>query len=228
MKKNSKRYNERLKLVDREKKYSLDQAIKIIKQIDKKKFDETVALSFQLGIKAANNEMVRGTVSLPHGTGKTVKIICFCKGEAAREAETAGADFVGAEELVKKVQEGWLEFDIVVAHPDMMREVSKLGKVLGPRKLMPSPKTGTVTPNIGRAVSELKAGRIEFKSDKTGGLHAPCGKISFPEKSLLENAQIIIKAVKEAKPIGSKGDYLKSAAITATQGPGVRLAVTTL
>jgi large subunit ribosomal protein L1 len=217
-----------LKLVDREKKYPLDQAIKILKQVEKTKFDETVALSFQLGIKTAANEMVRGTVSLPHGTGSTVKVLCFCKGESAREAETAGADVIGAEELVKKVQDGWLEFDVVVAHPDMMREVSKLGKVLGPRKLMPSPKTGTVTPHVGRAVSELKAGRIEFKSDKTGGLHAPCGKLSFDEKKLLENAQVIIRAVKEAKPIGSKGDYLKSAAVTATQGPGIRLAVATL
>lgn len=228
MKKRSKRYTERLKLVDREKKYPLDQAIKLIKQIQVKKFDETVVLNFQLGIKTASNEMVRGTVSLPHGTGKTVKVICFCKGESAREAEGAGADVVGSEELVKKVQEGWLDFDVVVAHPDMMREVSKLGKVLGPRKLMPSPKTGTVTPNIGRAVKELKAGRIEFKSDKTGGLHAPCGKISFEEKALMDNAQSIIRAVKEAKPIGSKGDYLKSAAMTATQGPGIRLAVATL
>jgi large subunit ribosomal protein L1 len=228
MKKRSKRYTERLKLVDREKKYPLDQAIKLLKQIESKKFDETVVLNFQLGIKTSANEMVRGTVSLPHGTGKSVKVICFCKGESAREAEEAGADVIGSEELVKKVQDGWLEFDVVVAHPDMMREVSKLGKVLGPRKLMPSPKTGTVTPNIGRAVQELKAGRIEFKSDKTGGLHAPCGKLSFEEKALAENAQSIIRAVKEAKPIGSKGEYLKSAAMTATQGPGVRLAVATL
>ncbi len=229
MKKHSKRYQEREKLVDREKQDSLDQALKILKQVKVSKFDETVSLNFQLGIKAASgSETVRGTVPLPHGTGKSIRVVCFAKGEAAREAEEAGADTVGSEELVKKVVEGWMDFDVVVAHPDMMREVSKLGKVLGPRGLMPTPKTGTVTPAVGRAVKELKAGRIEFKSDKTGGLHVACGKLSFNETALLENAQVVIRAIREAKPVGAKGDYLKNISLALTHGPGVKLAVSNL
>ena len=186
----SKRFQVREKLVDREKKYSLPDAIKALKKVTNHKFDESISVDFQLGIKTASGtENVRGTVSLPHGSGKSVRVIAFCKGEGAREAQDAGADAVGAEELVEKVQKGWFDFDVIVAHPDMMREVSKLGRVLGPKGLMPTPKTGTVTPNVGKAVKELKGGRIEFKSDKTGGLHAICGKLSFAENSLIENAQ---------------------------------------
>jgi len=224
MLKRSKRYQQRFELLEQGKRYSLDEAIKTLKQVEQKKFDETIALNFQLGIqRGAGNEMVRGTVSLPHGSGKSVRIICFCKGDGAQEAEQAGADYVGAEDLVQKVQGGWFDFDVVVAHPDMMREVSKLGKVLGPKKLMPSPKTGTVTPHVGKAVQELKAGRIEFKSDKTGGLHAACGKLSFPEEALIENARTVIRAVKEAKPAGCKGDYIKNISIAPSQGPGFPL-----
>ena len=227
--KRSKRFQKREKLVDREKKYSLPEAVKILKKIEDVKFNETVAINFQLGIRTeSGNENVRGTVSLPHGSGKSVRVICFCKGEGAREAKEAGADQVGAEELVQKIQEGWMEFDAVVAHPDMMREVSKLGRVLGPKGLMPTPKTGTVTPTVGRAVKELKAGRIEFKSDKTAGLHAVCGKLSFTENALLENARSVIRAVQDAKPPVSKGDYMRSATLTTTQGPGIRLALNAL
>lgn len=224
--KRSKRYRQREKLIDFNKKYSLAEAVKWVKKIEDKKYDETVSLNFQLGIKAeTGGESVRGTVSLPHGTGKAVRVVCFCKGEGARDAREAGADHIGAEELVQKIQEGWTDFDAVVAHPDMMREVSKLGRILGPKGLMPTPKTGTVTPHVGKAVRELKTGRIEFKNDKTGGLHAICGKLSFSEEALLENAKSIIRAVQEAKPPAGKGDYLKGVTLAPSQGPGVHLAL---
>ena len=224
--KSSKRNQKRSVLVDTAKKYSLEDAVKIIKKVDNQKYDESVSLNFQLGIRSdSGSENVRGAVSLPHGSGKKVRVICFSKGDGARDAKEAGADEVGAEELVEKVLGGWFEFDAVVAHPDMMREVSKLGRVLGPKGLMPTPKTGTVTPNVGRAVKEVKAGKIEFKSDKTGGLHTICGKISFSEQALIENSKVIIRAVQDAKPATSKGDYLKSVTIAPTQGPGIRLLV---
>lgn len=225
----SKRYKERSKLADSTKSYSLADAVKAIKQISNSRYDETISLNFQLGIRTeSGNESVRGTVSLPHGSGKSVRVICFCKGEGAREAKDAGADAVGAEDLVQKIQEGWMEFDAVVAHPDMMREVSKLGRVLGPKGLMPTPKTGSVTPNVAKAVKELKGGRIEFKSDKTGGLHAICGKLSFNENALLENARIVIRAVQDSKPPVSKGDYVKAITLAPSQGPGFRLALNAL
>ena len=227
--KGSKRFQKRQQLVDREKFYTLDEAVKILKQVEPAKFDETVSLNFQLGIHPEqSDEMVRGTVNLPNGSGQKRRVICFCKGEAAREAEAAGADVVGAEELVKKIQDGWMEFDAVVAHPDMMREVSKLGRVLGPKGLMPSPKTGGVTPQVGRAVKEMKAGRVEFKTDKTGGLHAICGKLSFSENAILENARAVVRAVREARPAAVKGDYFKAATLAATQGPGVTLSLNSL
>lgn len=220
----SKRYREKEKLVNREKQYSLEDAVQLLKQFKAGRCDESVTIDFQLGIRASqNDESVRGVVVLPHGTGKTLKVACVCKGPAAREAEAAGADAVGAEELIEKIQQGWMEFDALVAHPDMMRDLSKLGKVLGPRGLMPSPKAGTVTPNVGRAVQELKAGRIEFKSDKTGGLHAVCGKLSFDPAKISENAKTLIRAVRDAKPAASKGDYLKRITLAASQSPGVRL-----
>lgn len=225
----SKRQKERSKLVDSEKRYPLAEAIKILKKVPAGKYDETLCLSVQLGIKTeSGTENVRGTVSLPHGSGKKVRVICFCKGEGAKEAKEAGADVVGGEELVQKIQEGWLDFDAVVAHPDMMREVSKLGRVLGPKGLMPTPKTGSVTPNVARAVKELKAGRIEFKSDKTGGLHAICGKQSFSESALIENTAMVIRALQDAKPATAKGDYLRGATIALSQGPGVTLALNAL
>ncbi len=221
----SKRYQKRAELVDRMKQYSIEEAVQALKKIEGSKYDESVAIDFQLGIRPdQNDEQVRGTVVLPHGSGKKLRIVCICKGEAAREAQAEGADEIGAEELIKKIQDGWLEFDALVAHPDMMREVSKLGRVLGPKGLMPSPKAGTVTPNIGKAVKELKAGRIEFKSDKTGGVHAMCGKMSFSEQHLCENANALLRAVRDAKPSASKGDYFKRITIAPSQGPGFRLA----
>ncbi|MBN1688916.1 MAG: 50S ribosomal protein L1 [Candidatus Omnitrophica bacterium] len=227
--KRSKRYQERAKLVDRNKRYSLDDAVQIIKKIKDQKYDETITVNFQLGIDTASGtETVRGTVNLPHGSGKSIRVVCLCKGEIAKEAELEGADFIGAEDLVEKIQGGWLDFDAIVAHPEMMREVSKLGRILGPKGLMPSPKAGTVTPNVGRAVKELKAGRIEFKSDKTGGVHATCGKLSFSEEKLRENARRIVQAIRDAKPATAKGDYLGKITIAPSQGPGIRLAVNTL
>ncbi len=227
--KRSKRYQKRATLVEANKSYSLADAVSLMKKIQDTKYDETVSLNFQLGIRPEQSEeMVRGTVSLPHGTGQKIRVICFCKGEGVKAAEEAGADVIGAEELIQKIQGGWMDFDAVVAHPDMMREVSKLGKVLGPRGLMPSPKSGTVSPEVGRAVKELKAGRIEFKTDKTGGLHAPCGKLSFPEKALEENAAVLIRAVRDAKPAAAKGNYLRKVTLSVSQGPGVALAVASL
>jgi len=224
--KRSKRYQKRAGLVDREKTYAVSDAVRLVKKLTDVRYDESVALDFQLGIRPdQTEEMVRGIVSLPHGTGRKIRVICFCKGEEARAAQDAGADTVGAEDLVQKIQGGWMDFDAVVAHPDMMREVSKLGKVLGPKGLMPSPKSGTVTPDVGKAIKELKAGRIEFKSDKTGGLHAPCGKISLSENALEENVQALIRAVRDAKPQAAKGNYLKRITLSPSQGPGISLTV---
>lgn len=225
----SKRYKVRLSGVEREKLYTLDEALQALKKINNAKYDETVALNIQLGIKPdQSDQLVRGTVSLPNGSGKDIRVICFCKGEEAKAAQAAGANHVGGEELVQKVQEGWFDFDAVVAHPDMMREVSKLGRVLGPRGLMPTPKTGTVTPDVGRAVKELKAGRVEFKNDKTAGLHVICGKLSFSETALKENIQAAIKAIRDAKPSSSRGEYLRKISVSPTQGPGISLAVSAL
>ncbi len=224
MKTRSKRYKECLKAFDSTKSYSLPEAVKILKSFVPAKYDESVDLNFQLGIRPDQaNESVRGATALPNGSGKKVRVLCFAKGEAQRAAEQAGADYVGAEEYVKKIEGGWLDFDAVVAHPDLMREISKLGKVLGPRGLMPTPKTGTVTPDVGKAVKEIKGGRVEFKSDKTGGLHALCGKKSFSEDALISNAKTIIKAVSIAKPSAAKGDYLKRITISTSQGPGIKL-----
>lgn len=228
-KKRSKRYAKRSALVTEGKNYSLPDAIGILKNVTDNKYDETACVDFQLGIRAdQSDEMVRGTVALPHGTGRKIRVICFCKGEISKAAEAAGADIVGAEDLILKIQGGWMQFDAVVAHPDMMREVSKLGKVLGPKGLMPSPKSGTVSPDVAKAVRELKAGRIEFKSDKTGGVHAPCGKLSFSKEALEENTKTLIRAVKDAKPAAAKGNYLKSVTLSLSQGPGIPLTISSL
>jgi len=215
-----------LKAYDPVKSYTLPEAVKIVKQFSPAKCDETVGLNFQLSINPEQaNEAVRGTAALPHGSGKKIRVLCFAKGEAQRSAEQAGADYVGAEDYVKKIEGGWLEFDAVVAHPDLMRDISKLGKVLGPRGLMPTPKTGTVTPDVGKAIKEIKAGRVEFKNDKTGGLHVICGKKSFPEEALVQNATAVIQAVSRAKPSAAKGDYMKRIYLSASQSPGVKLQV---
>lgn len=228
MKKHSKRYEEASKLVESEKAYSLNEAVALVKTFPKTKFDETVELAIRLGVDAKqSDQQVRGTVALPHGTGKKVRVLVFAKGESAKLAKDALADYVGLEDLVEKINKGWFDFDVVIASPETMREVGKLGKVLGPKGLMPSPKTGTVTADVGKAVKEVKAGRIEFKMDKNGNLHMPVGKLSFDEKAILENAAAVIDAVARSKPPTSKGDFLQSCTLTTTMGPGIKILLKT-
>ena len=208
--------------------YTLQEAVPLLQKVKFAKFDETVDLTMRLGVDPKHaDQMVRGTVILPHGLGKTKKVLVIATGEKVREAEAAGADFVGGEDMVNKIQsENWIDFDAVVATPDMMRSVGKLGKVLGPRGLMPNPKTGTVTIDIARAVKEIKAGKVEFRVDKTGIIHAPLGKISFPAQNLIENAHALVDSVVKAKPAAAKGKYLKSVTLSSTMGPGVRIDTT--
>ena len=197
-------------------------AIKIAKNTSKKKFDETVDVVMRLGVDPRKaDQMVRGTVNLPHGTGKTARVIVFATGDKADAAREAGADVVGGDELIEKVNGGWLDFDAVVATPDMMGKVGRLGRVLGPRSLMPNPKTGTVTPNVAQAIKEIKAGKVEFRVDKTGIIHAPLGKTSFSANNLIENAHALVDSVVKAKPSAAKGKYLKSVTVSSTMGPGV-------
>lgn len=221
----SKAYRSASEKVDRTKQYPLTEAVALTKSVAKAKFDETVELAVRIGVdprKADQN--IRGTVLLPHGTGRTVRVAVFAKGEKAKEAETAGADVVGGEELVKRIsEEGWLEFDKAVATPDMMGLVGRLGKVLGPRGLMPNPKVGTVTMDVGRAVQELKGGKVEFRVDKAGNVHVPVGKISFEEQKLLDNASAVLDSIIKAKPTSAKGTYLLRIAVSSTMGPGVRV-----
>jgi len=221
-----KRYSEAVKLVEKKKHYRLGEAIEILKKMPKTKFDETLELDFNLGVDAKqSDQMVRGTVALPHGSGKKVRVVVFAKGEAAQAAKDAGADFVGFEDLVKKCQEGWSDFDVAVATTEAMQEVRKLGKVLGPRGLMPNPKTGTVTDDTAKAVKEVKAGRVEFKMDKAGNLHIAFGKVSFEPKAIEENAKSIIGAVLHAKPPSSKGHFIQSCTLSSTMSPGLRIDV---
>lgn len=218
-------------IVDKDltKDYDLDEAIELVKKASFAKFDETVDIALNLGVDPRkSDQMVRGTVVLPHGTGKTVRVLVFVKGEKEKEARDAGADFVGAEDLVEKITGGWLEFDKAVATPDLMGLVGKLGKVLGPRGLMPNPKLGTVTFDVGKAVKEIKAGKVEYRTDKAGIVHIPLGKVSFDKAKLLENAAAVVKSVGKAKPATSKGKYIKKASISSTMGPGVRIDVTKL
>ena len=220
----SKRYREAAKLVDKNKTYLLKEAIKVLKSFPKTKFDESVELAFHLGIDTKKSDhMVRGTVVLPHGTGKKVRVAVFCRGEAEKDAKEAGADYIGAQDLIDKVSGGWMDFDSVVATPDMMRDLSKLGKILGPRGLMPSPKTGTVTVNVGQAIKELKAGKVEFKADKQGGIHVAVGKISFAEDNLYENASLLIESLKGARPASLKGEFIKSISVSTSLGPGLKV-----
>lgn len=208
--------------------YSLEEAIPLVKKIKYANFDETVEVHMRLGVNPKHaDQMVRGTVVLPNGLGKTMRVLVITSGEKIREAEEAGADYVGGEEMVNRIQkENWLDFDAVIASPDMMRSVGRLGKILGPRGLMPNPKTGTVTMDVGRAVKEVKAGKVEFRVDRTGVIHAPVGKVSFPDDKLLENAQTLIQAVVRAKPAAAKGRYVRSATVCSSMGPGVPLDVT--
>ncbi|MCX5666411.1 MAG: 50S ribosomal protein L1 [Candidatus Omnitrophica bacterium] len=213
---------------DKTKIYSLKEAIAIVKKSPKTKFDETLEVSAKLNVdpKQAASSSIRGTVALPNGTGKKVRVIVFCKGEEEKKAREAGADFVGAEDLAAKISAGWLDFDVAIATPDMMKDLAKLGKILGPRGLMPNPKSGTVTPDTARAIKEVKAGKIEFKMDKQAGVHAPVGKMSFTEEALFSNAHVLIDAIMSSNPAGLKGHHVKSLYLSSTMGPGVKLDIT--
>lgn len=224
MVKSSKRMKAVLEQFDKEKTYSLEDAIGSVEKFPKVKFDETVELHLLLNIDLkASDQTVRGTVVLPHGSGKKVRIACFCKGEFEQNAQEAGADFVGGEELIEKVAKGFMDFDVVVAAPDMMKDLSKLGKILGPRGMMPTPKAGTVTMDVARAIRDVKAGKIEFKADKQGGIHVGFGKRSFSTEKLLENARHLIEAINHAKPSSVKGNLIKSASVSTTMGPGLKV-----
>ncbi|MFQ5562355.1 MAG: 50S ribosomal protein L1 [Parvularculaceae bacterium] len=212
--------------VDRDKRYAIDEAVKIVKSNAGAKFDETVEVSMNLGVDPRHaDQMVRGVVSLPHGTGRTVRVAAFAKDDKAEEAKEAGADIVGDADLVEKIQGGFMDFDRVIATPDMMPLVGRLGKVLGPRGLMPNPKVGTVTPNIGKAVKDAKGGAVQFRVEKAGIVHAGVGKASFSEDQIAENVKAFIDAVAKAKPSGAKGTYIKKIAISSTMGPGVKIDV---
>ena len=220
-----KRYTEIAKLVDRSVAYDPSEAVKLIEQTGKAKFDETVELHVRLGVDSRHaDQQVRGAVVLPHGTGKTKKVLVFAKGPKADEATAAGADFVGAEDMVQKIQsENWFEFDAVVATPDMMGVVGRIGKVLGPKGLMPNPKSGTVTMDVTKAINDIKAGKVEYRLDKTNIIHCPIGKVSFGEEKLLENLNAIMEAIAKAKPSAAKGQYFKNASIATTMGPGIKI-----
>src|SRR5215813_8190619 len=222
----SKRYDASSAKVKTDKAYSLDEAIGVLKQMPGAKFDESVDLSFRLGVDPKHaDQMVRGAVVLPHGIGKSVRVAVFAKGEKEREAREAGADTVGAEDLVERVQGGWMDFDTAIATPDLMGQVGRLGKVLGPRGLMPNPKLGTVTFDVGRAVREAKAGKVEFRVDKAGNVHVPVGKKSFALEQLAQNAMALLEAIVRAKPSASKGTYLRTLTLSSTMGPGVHVDV---
>ncbi len=221
----SKRYNKNAKLVEARKPHSLKDAVQLLAKFEKAKFNETVDLAFRLGVDPKqSDQMVRGTVPLPHGSGKVVRVLVFAKpGPTAEAARQAGAEFVGFDDMIKKCTEGWVDFDVAVATPEAMVEVRKLGKVLGPRGLMPNPKTGTVTDDTAKAVREVKAGRVEFKVDKAGNIHVPVGKASFKPEQLEENARSVIEAVAKARPASVKGVFMQSCTISATMSPGVRV-----
>lgn len=222
-----KNYREALQQVDREKAYAPAEAFELVKKIAKAKFDETVEVAVRLGVDPKRaDQQVRGAVVLPHGTGKTKRVLVFAKGEKAKEAEAAGADYVGDDDMVNKVAEGWLAFDVVVATPDMMGQVGKLGRILGPKGLMPNPKTGTVTFEIEKAVQEIKAGKIEYRVDKAGNVHAPIGKVSFETGQLVENFEALLDALIKAKPAAAKGQYVRGVTVASSMGPGVRVNAT--
>ncbi len=221
--KQGKRYEEASKLVDSSKLYEAKEALELVEKFPKAKFDETVELHVKLGVDSKHaDQQVRGTVVLPNGTGKTLRVLVFAKGDKAKEAEAAGADFVGAEELIPKIEkENWFEYDVIVATPDMMGVVGRLGKVLGPKGLMPNPKSGTVTMDVTKAISEIKSGKVEYRLDKTNIIHLGFGKVSFGTEKLLENYETVIDAIIKAKPAAAKGQYIRSVAITTTMGPSV-------
>ena len=223
--KRGKKYTEAAKLVDRSTQYDVADAISLVKKTAVAKFDETVEAHIRLGVDGRHaDQQVRGAVVLPHGTGKTVRVLVFAKGDKVAEAEAAGADFVGGEELIPKIQnEGWFDFDVVVATPDMMGVVGRLGRVLGPKGLMPNPKAGTVTMDVTKAVNDIKAGKIEYRLDKANIIHCPVGKVSFSEEQLADNFNTLMEAIIKAKPASAKGTYMKSVTITTTMGPGIKV-----
>ena len=223
--KHGKKYVDSAKLIDRTKFYDADEALDLVVKTSTAKFDETVEVHVKLGVDSRHaDQQVRGAIVLPNGTGKNVKVLAVCKGDNVKLAEEAGADFVGAEEMTQKIQsEGWMDFDVLITTPDMMGLVGRLGKILGPRGLMPNPMAGTVTPDIAKAVKEAKAGKIEYRLDKTNIIHCPIGKSSFGKEKLVENFNTLLEAIVKAKPAAAKGQYIKSCAVTSTMGPGVRI-----
>jgi len=226
MAKKGKKYQEAVKLVDKNKVYEVAEGIELVKKAATAKFDETVEAAFRLGVDPKRaDQQIRGAVVLPHGTGKVQRVLVFAKGEKAKDAEAAGADYVGDADMIAKIQGGWFDFDVVVATPDMMGEVGKLGRVLGPKGLMPNPKTGTVTFDVTKAVNEIKAGKIEYRVDKQGNIHAPIGKASFDADKLADNLAALTEALNRAKPAAAKGVYMKNVTLSSTMGPGVRVAV---
>ncbi|WP_099223733.1 50S ribosomal protein L1 [Listeria costaricensis] len=224
MAKKGKKYQEALKKVDAKKVYAVEEAVALAKEIDFAKFDATVEVAFRLGVDPKKaDQQIRGAVVLPHGTGKTQRVLVFAKGEKAKEAEAAGADFVGDAEYVDKINQGWFDFDVIVATPDMMGEVGKLGRVLGPKGLMPNPKTGTVTMDVTKAVNDIKAGKVEYRVDKAGNIHAAIGKVSFDTEKLVENFRTVNDVLQKAKPAAAKGTYVKHLAVATTFGPGINV-----
>lgn len=224
MAKRGKRYQEAAKLVDRQKFYSPAEAIALVKQCATAKFDETVEVAFKLGVDPRHaDQQVRGTVVLPHGTGRDVRVLVFAKGEKAEEARNAGADYVGDEDLAEKIQGGWTDFDVAIATPDMMGVVGRLGRILGPKGLMPNPKSGTVTFEVEKAVKEIKAGKVEYRVDKAGIINVPIGKVSFGMDKLMENFNTIMEAIIKAKPAAAKGKYLRNVVVSSTMGPGIKI-----
>ena len=219
-----KSYRAALEKVDRNQRYPLQEGLKLVRETARAKFDETVELSIRLGVDPRQaDQNVRGTVTLPHGMGKTVRVLAFAKGDKEKEAQDAGADFVGGDELIKKISEGWLDFDKAVATPDMMGAVGRIGKILGPRGLMPNPKTGTVAADIGKAVKEIKAGKLEYRVDKAGIVHVPVGKASFGAEQLLDNARAVLLSILRAKPASAKGNYVRGVTVATTMGPGIKI-----
>ncbi|MGM0877627.1 MAG: 50S ribosomal protein L1 [Bacillota bacterium] len=224
MAKKGKKFVEAAKLVDRTKFYAVQEAVELVKKTSSVKFDATVEVAFRLGVDPKKaDQQIRGAVVLPNGTGKTQRVLVFAKGEKAKEAEAAGADYVGDTDYINKIQQGWFDFDVIVATPDMMGEVGKLGRVLGPKGLMPNPKTGTVTFDVTKAVNEIKAGKVEYRLDKAGIIHVPIGKVSFDDSKLVENFTTVYETLLKAKPAAAKGTYMKSVNATSTMGPGVKV-----
>ena len=229
MAKRGKKYVEAAKKVESSKAYSADEAVALVKETSTVKFDASVEVAFRLGVDPKKaDQAIRGAVVLPHGTGKVQRVLVFAKGEKAKEAEAAGADYVGDSDMINKIQQGWFDFDVIVATPDMMAEVGKLGRVLGPKGLMPNPKTGTVTFDVAKAVNEIKAGKVEYRVDKAGNIHVPIGKVSFEAAKLKENLAVIYDTMLKVKPAAAKGTYVKNVTVTSTMGPGIKVDPSTI